>query len=82
MSTGVDLGEEFRCLEGVAVPGVVGGVKAGERRSSGIPGVVGLEGWRSPHCEKYCADGRACGASSGEAWEGSSVDMSADRRSR
>ena len=77
MSTGVDLGEEFRCLDGVAVPGVAGGVKAGDTRSSGRPGVVGPEGCRSSHCEKNCADGRACGASKGEAWEGRSVDMSA-----
>ena len=42
VSTGVDFGSEVRRWEGVVVPenpGVAGGVKAGERRFGGKPGV-------------------------------------------
>ena len=35
VSTGIDLGSECRCREGVLVPGVEGGVKAGEMRFAG-----------------------------------------------
>ena len=49
VSTGVDLGSE-RCRDdGVEMPGVEGGVKAGEIRLPGRPGVAGPASPRSDH---------------------------------
>ena len=39
VSTGIDLGSECRWRDGVPTPGVAGGVKAGEMRLLGGPGV-------------------------------------------
>lgn len=81
MSTGVDFGSAIRrwCrVDGVVEPepeirpGVAGGVKAGESRLKGKPGVGGPPSCRSSQLSKYWAAGRACGAITGEAWDGSS----------
>ena len=72
VSTGIDLGSECRCREGVLVPGVEGGVKAGEIRFAGtvLPGEGGWESWRSDHPFRYVDEGRATGAMRGAACEG------------
>lgn len=79
MSTGVDFGSAVRRwwrVEGVVVPelrpGVAGGVKAGERRFEGRPGVEGLPSFKSSQLLRYWATGRGWGEMTGEAWEGSS----------
>lgn len=84
VSTGIDSGSWCRLRwdrwlpEGVpGTEGVKGGVKAGEMRLWGTPppGVPGCEVLsKSDQLLRYCAEGRATGAITGDACEGSLSD--------
>lgn len=72
VSTGMDFGSALRWREGVTAPGVAGGVKAGDSKLLGTPGVVGDSSLRSDQLFRYGAGDRGRGEITGEAWEGSS----------
>ena len=70
LSTGTE--RASRCVDGVLVPGVAGGVKAGERKEGGGEEVARWKSWRwsETGVERM---GGVEGWRAGEAWAGSSV---------